>query len=296
MINISTEIDIPTKTFPSRGKAPYTRHLGFAFVEFSTVEDADTALAKFDGSVFHGRTLHMKKALPPLSDEDKAKRNAEYKERVQKANEEKRQRKEQARQVVEKAPPVVAESKVPEGEPSDDTIFITNLDYRVTSQMLNGFFEEMLPSWIYVPVRRLPWFLKPSRLHPPSNKGIAFIRFALREIQQQAIERFNGTEVLGRNIVVDVAINTDKSKDEDKVKRTRRKRRSDKKGESKVGGSKEGEAKEGSVKEGDSKEGESKEEDPKQGGTQGGDKLEVNPVVSTTELDKKETAESDIPV
>lgn len=208
-------------------KGPYQRKLGFAFVEFALDDDADRAIAQFNGQPFLRRNILIKKAVPPLTDEEKQERNKAYKEKKQAIAAEKKRKKDEARQRQQELPVTDAEAaaaatatattttptttaptaKVPEGDPSPDTIFVTNLDYRVTVLTLKSLFKELEPKWVYIPLRKTQWKgRQPGRR--AYNKGIAFVKFLLPEVQAKAIAEFNGAEVQGRNIVVDVAINT----------------------------------------------------------------------------------------
>lgn len=99
--------------------------------------------------------------------------------------------------------------KVPDGKPSADTIFITNLDYKVDVKTLNGLFKELKPKWIHVPTRRVPFHIlkrQKSKGRTVFNKGIAFVKFSSEDLQKQAIADFNGKELNGREIIVDIAI------------------------------------------------------------------------------------------
>ncbi|RLV86128.1 Regulator of rDNA transcription protein 5 [Meyerozyma sp. JA9] len=99
--------------------------------------------------------------------------------------------------------------KAPEGTPSPDTVFITNLHYQVRQRALISHFKELKPKWVHVPLRRVPYRnRKEGNKAPIYNKGIAFIKFPNHEVQQEAISKFNGHEIEGRAIVVEVAIDT----------------------------------------------------------------------------------------
>lgn len=79
------------------------------------------------------------------------------------------------------------------------------MDFKVNKSLLHSTFKELKPVWIHIPSKR-------SGTHRGFNKGIAFVKFSSEEIQKQAIKEFNGREINGREIVVDVAINTTKPK------------------------------------------------------------------------------------
>lgn len=99
--------------------------------------------------------------------------------------------------------------KIPDGKASADTIFITNLDYKVDVKTLNRLFKELKPKWIHVPTRRVPFHIlkrQKSKGRTVFNKGIAFVKFSNEDLQKQAIADFNGKELNGREIIVDIAI------------------------------------------------------------------------------------------
>lgn len=211
------DVDIPSKTTVTRANKPQTRHLGFAFVELATKEEADAAIASLDGARFMRRQVFMRKAVPPPTEEEKRARAAAYHQRREEAAAEKARRQREAAELKKKHqhmdPAEAAAAKVPAGEPSPDTIFITNLDYKALVKTLLLVFKEMRPKWIHVPLRKLPRaeMLKRQHQRRPQaiyNKGIAFVKFPTPEVQKQAIAEFQGMMINGRAIIVDVAINT----------------------------------------------------------------------------------------
>lgn len=215
--NCSTEVDIPSKTF-KLGKKTVDRHLGFAFVQFETKDDADKAIEKFNGEEFKGRNIYTKKAVPPPTEEEKQIKTEAYKakkaEKKKKLAEKKAATNATKKKTEEKTTPEKeskdATEKVPEGTPSKDTIFITNLDYKVDVQTLSNLFKELKPKWIHVPTVRYPKRFQRGRAggKPTHNKGIAFAKFSSEEAQKQAIAQFNGKDINGREIIIDIAINT----------------------------------------------------------------------------------------
>lgn len=97
----------------------------------------------------------------------------------------------------------------PEGVKSKTTVFVTNLDHTATSKTLSALFKDLKPVWVHVPVRKVPYHilkLAKAKKTPIYNKGIAFVKFADESVQLKAIEEFNGHEVNGKNIVLEVAI------------------------------------------------------------------------------------------
>lgn len=237
-----TEIDIPSKTLKF-GKKTVDKHLGFAFVQFKNKEEADIAIEKYNGKEFQNRKIYVKKAVPPPTEEEKQKKNelfkakkAEQAAKVASVRKAKRSAKTKAKKAAkqaatdssvveddgEKSEPVKeadgekAEPKLPEGEPSKDTIFITNLDYKVNYKVLNNLFKDLKPKWIHVPTRKVPYHVfkrQKARGKSIFNKGIAFVKFSNEETQANAIKEFNGKEIYGREIIVDVAIDARIPKD-----------------------------------------------------------------------------------
>ncbi|KAI5960460.1 uncharacterized protein KGF55_004753 [Candida pseudojiufengensis] len=203
-----TEVEIPSKE-NTRGDKTFKRRLGFAFVQFETKEDADKAIADLNGQKFQRRNIFIKKAVPPPTEEEKKVKIEAYKakkEEIQKA-------KELKKEANKKNDSTNAESttkpKVPEGEKSKDTIFITNLDYKVNVKALNNTFKDLKPKWIHVPTRRFQNKKYPNgKFRRPLNKGIAFIKFPNEEVQKQAIEEFNGKEINGRELIIDIAVDS----------------------------------------------------------------------------------------
>lgn len=110
---------------------------------------------------------------------------------------------------------------IPEGSKSKTTVFVTNLDNQVNSKMLLELFEPLNPVWAHVPVRKVaPHILRLVRARKVSlyNKGIAFVKFSSEEIQLKAIEDYNGHELNGKNIVLEVAIDKEFEKGSPEVK------------------------------------------------------------------------------
>lgn len=84
------------------------------------------------------------------------------------------------------------------------------MDYKVNVKTLNSLFKELKPKWIHVPSRRVPYNRRGrgGKFRKPFNKGIAFVKFSNEETQKQAVAEFNGKEVNGREIIVDIAIDS----------------------------------------------------------------------------------------
>lgn len=170
--------------------------MGFAFVQFASKEDADKAVADFNGHKFQRLNIFLKKAVPPATPEEKEAKIEAYRAQ-RKAREEKREasKKEKAESKEVDANGVVSP---PEGKKSVNTIFVTNLDFKVNAKILKKEFAELNPVWDHVPRNR------------GRSKGIAFVRFKDEETQKKAVEQFNKKDINGREITVDIAVDTRK--------------------------------------------------------------------------------------
>lgn len=244
-----TAVDIPSKTI-TRGKKTFVKRLGFAFVLFDSKEEADRAIEEYNGKEFKSRHIHAKKAVPPVTGEEKKKKTEAYfakqKELRAKAGKKKNDeaKSEETTEAEASKDVSVSESsaagsaaaggvvaategatskpskagsdkkspdasKTPAGNKSKDTVFITNLDYKTNVKALNSLFKELKPKWVHVPPRRMSYHLLKrfqEQQRPIFNKGIAFAKFPSEEVQLKAIEQFNGYELNGRKIIVEVAV------------------------------------------------------------------------------------------
>lgn len=226
----------------TRNKKQVEKHLGFAFVQFEDKAEAEKAIETFNGKEFKGRNIYVKRALPVPTPEEKEKKVEAFKAKraeklsQAKATKAKKQpkqtpkktakngssvetsaKKSESESTEDKSSSEEPKAKIPEGKPSTDTIFITNLDYKVDVKTLNGIFKEYNPKWIHVPTKRVPFhILKRQRKKGRTvfNKGIAFIKFPSEEVQKKAIAEFNGKELNGRQIIVDIAVDARNSKED----------------------------------------------------------------------------------
>ncbi|KAI5953499.1 hypothetical protein KGF54_002871 [Candida jiufengensis] len=207
-----TEVEIPFKE-NTRGDKTFKRRLGFAFVQFESKDDAEKAIADFNGQRFQRRTIFIKKAVPPPTEEEKKLKDEAYRAKREEIQKAKELKKTEATKKPESKKSTTTTTKTPittpEGEKSKDTIFITNLDYKINVKALSNTFKELKPKWIHVPTRRIQNKKYPNgKFRRPLNKGIAFIKFPSEDIQKQAIEEFNGKEINGREMVIDIAVNS----------------------------------------------------------------------------------------
>lgn len=114
-------------------------------------------------------------------------------------------------------------ARSPGGDKSKRTVFITNLHHTVNSKALSELFQSLEPVWVHVPKRTVsPHILKQVRARRTAlyNRGIAFVKFPSEEAQLAAIDQFNGHELLGKKIVLEIAIDETKPLVKDQVKRT----------------------------------------------------------------------------
>lgn len=211
-------VEIPFKTI-TRGERSFQRRLGFGFVQFENETDAENAISMTNGKKFKHRLVYAKKALPPATEEEKQKKRELF---IAKQTELKAKKREEEKKIVPQTETPSKETaksaldatsvvvnKTPEGKKSTDTIFITNLDYKANVKSLSELFKNLNPIWVNVPTKRVPFHVlkKFSATRKPIfNKGIAFVKFANEDIQLQAIKEFNGREINGRAIVVEVAV------------------------------------------------------------------------------------------
>ncbi|CAK9438013.1 uncharacterized protein LODBEIA_P23730 [Lodderomyces beijingensis] len=220
-----TEVEIPFKE-RTRNDETFKLHLGFAFVQFESKEEADKAIAEYNGKRLQRRNIFLKKAVPPPTEEERKVKNEAFKAKREELQKTRKQKKEEAaaakKQAKEGAAGDNSDAKdesskskspsskaAPDGEKSKDTVFVTNLEYKVNAKVLSKVFEELKPKWIHVPVRRVHQKTPegaPKRR--PLNKGIAFVKFADEETQKRAVAEFNGKDVKGREMIVDFAVNS----------------------------------------------------------------------------------------
>lgn len=226
-------VEIPSKTI-TRGEKSFVKRLGFGFVQFDTEADADQAIAQYNGKEFKTRNIYAKKALPPATEEEKQKKTEAYfakQKELKEAKKAKAAAKQPAADATadadaapkpkkapkeKKAPREKKDAdkkpdaaKTPEGSKSKDTVFITNLDYKVNVALLSLLLKDYSPKWIHVPPRRVPQHLLKkfqAKKKPVYNKGIAFVKFADEETQLKVISDFNGKDINGREIIVEVAV------------------------------------------------------------------------------------------
>lgn len=229
-------VELPSKTIKKQGEL-IKRLLGFGFVQFETEAAADAAITDFNGKSFKLRLIYAKKALPPSTEEEKLQKTeaflAKQREWKAKKHAEQAKSKKAAKEKTEAAlKAAVAEEtsntpetneasvvetpaaaprkpKIPEGPKSKDTVFITNLDYKVTNATLGDLLKEYNPVWVNVPIKRVPKHLLEkftAKGKPIFNKGIGFAKFADEDTQLKVIEELNGKEVNGRKVIMEVAV------------------------------------------------------------------------------------------
>lgn len=192
-----TEVVLPAKAKRANDDRP-VRHLGFAFVQFQTEADADSAMEKLHHSDFRGRQIFIKKAVAEASPEEKAQRAALRK--AAKASVPKK-----------KAAPKAKPAPRAQGPPSTDTVFVTNLAAKTTLDDLLELFKDCNPKWGRIPQRRLPARIykeaKEAGLPRPTlNKAFGFVGFETEADQERAVQTLNGAEFNGKPIGVEAAL------------------------------------------------------------------------------------------
>ncbi|KAI5958336.1 hypothetical protein KGF57_002692 [Candida theae] len=183
-----TEVEIPFKEI-TRGERSFKRRLGFAFVQFASKEDADKAVADFNGHHFKRLNIFLRKAVPPATPEEKEAKAEAFRAKKQ-AREEKQAREDKKEKSNGEG--------VTKTRTSVNTIFVTNLDYKVGVRTLKEEFAELNPVWVHIP--------KNGR----RSKGIAFVSFKDEETQKKAVEQFNNKDINGREIRVEIAVDSKK--------------------------------------------------------------------------------------
>lgn len=226
ILTYRTELEIPFLLLNKGTEKEFKKYLGFAFAQFANKEDADRALEGVSGKKVHKRTLLLRKAVPPLDEDEKKVKVEEYKARVaaqaaqRKAEAaEKKRKKEEEEKLAKEKQQLTASEKIPNGKVSSDTIFVTSLNYKVTVRDLYTVFAAYKPKWIHMPTKRIPIKGKDGNTrYRVQNKGIAFVKFADEESQKKAVKEFNGHVVHGRPIIVDVAVDARGNKEKKKEK------------------------------------------------------------------------------
>lgn len=186
--------------------------MGFAFAQFDSKDDADKVVEKFSGYKLHNRAISMRKAVPPLTEDEKKVKVEEYKAKkaallAERKSKRELKEKEEKPKKEKKVNNDESGVKVPDGTPSQDTVFVTNLDYKVKVKDLNTIFAEYNPKWIHIPTKRVHYKQgTEGTRRQVLNKGIAFVKFADEETQKKVVAEFNGHEVNGREIIVDFAV------------------------------------------------------------------------------------------
>lgn len=111
-----------------------------------------------------------------------------------------------------------------EGPPSTDTVFVANLSYSCTKEMLSEFFAAYEVESVHTAKKYLPKYVlrkiaaKGEEPPAPRSLGYAFVKLSSEEMQKKAIAELDGKELDGRTISVKVAIDAEqKPKDGEEV-------------------------------------------------------------------------------
>ncbi|WP_185872627.1 RNA recognition motif domain-containing protein [Blattabacterium cuenoti] len=78
-------------------------------------------------------------------------------------------------------------------------LYVGNLSYNITEQELKDHFESSIGNVINAKI------IFDDSSYKKRSKGFGFIEMSNEEEAKKAIEKLNGTELMGRNIVVSVA-------------------------------------------------------------------------------------------
>ncbi|KAA8909439.1 hypothetical protein TRICI_004506 [Trichomonascus ciferrii] len=213
------------KTSPT-GKS-ILRKLGFAFVELSTPEEAQSAIEKLNDTTLEERQLAVKiatgtprkprskatkKAASGASEEGENSPAASGKENAEPSEESGDKSKEKTKpkkKQVKKPKRTVSTKDLPD---STDTVFVTGLPRNIKKPELQEFFKDIEISEIKIatsPPRRVRTAEGVTKLPP---KTFAFLKVADQSVQSKAIELYNE-----KQIREDTVINVQVAKEEPPV-------------------------------------------------------------------------------
>lgn len=216
---VSVSVPKARKT-SAKGKT-FLRKLGFAFVELSTPEEAQSAVEKLNDTTLEDRQLAIKMATgTPRKPRTKAaasassdgensaatsgKENAEPSE--ESGDKTKEKNKPKKKKQVKKPKRTVSTKDLPD---STDTVFVTGLPKNIKKPELQEFFKDIEISEIKIatsPPRRVRTPDGVTKLPP---KTFAFLKVADQSVQQKAIELYNE-----KTIREDTVINVQVAKEE----------------------------------------------------------------------------------
>jgi RNA recognition motif-containing protein len=221
-------VSIPKARKTSATGKSFLRKLGFAFVELSTPEEAQSAVDKLNDTTLDDRQLAIKMATgTPRKSRSKAAKNAaagtsdegensaatSSKENAEPSEESgdksKEKTKPKKKKQVKKPKRTVSTKDLPD---STDTVFVTGLPRNIKKPELQEFFKDIEISEIKIatsPPRRVRTSEGVTKLPP---KTFAFLKVADQSVQSKAIELYNE-----KTIREDTVINVQVAKEEPPV-------------------------------------------------------------------------------
>lgn len=183
------EIYFPTR--PVRGKK---LQKGLAFIHLENAEEIDKFIEEYNKTDFKERTIEVRRAEPRAEKTERKKKEVKTEKPAKK--------------------PVKARVPLSEGTPSKDTVYITNIDFKLDSEKL----EEYLKSEtdydivsVKVPSKRLPGYLAHTLKKKGveirfKSRGFAFVTLKSEEEQKRFIAEFDGKTINDREVFVTPAI------------------------------------------------------------------------------------------
>lgn len=215
---VSVSVPKARKT-SAKGKT-FLRKLGFAFVELSTPEEAQSAVEKLNDTTLDDRQLAIKMATgTPRKSRSKAakaaagassegedssgtsgKENAEPSE--ESGDKSKEKNKPKKKKQVKKPKRTVSTKDLPD---STDTVFVTGLPKNIKKPELQEFFKDIEISEIKIatsPPRRVRTPEGVTKLPP---KTFAFLKVADQSVQSKAIELYN-EKTIREDTVINVQV------------------------------------------------------------------------------------------
>jgi RNA recognition motif-containing protein len=179
----------------------YGRSKGYGFVSFATEKEAQSAVL-LDKSDMEGRTINCEIARKRIPDSERpprperAPRGGKRVGRGGAKSTSDRSRSRDNNDEEKKVKPTRNARKggEPEGEPSEDVLFIGNLPYKVTDEELKQIFSQYEVTTARV-----------VALHNGRSKGFGFVHVVNKAEQQKILAELQGVQVNGRELIIKVA-------------------------------------------------------------------------------------------
>lgn len=235
-------------THPRTGRA-----VGYAFVDLTTKEEADRAIAELSGKEVVERKVSVQLARKPGSNgtkkegeegategeqpKKKSSSRARKSRRANKAGQEgeaktgneqplaestnvKTEQPDAASAGANNADKTKKKRGPPEnGVPSATKIMVANLPYELSEDKLKELFAAYQPESAKIALRPIPRYMVrklQARGEPRKGRGFGFVTLASEEMQKKAVDEMNGKVVDGREIAVKVAIDSQAQENENK--------------------------------------------------------------------------------